>query len=161
RRLGRREKAAAGRHRLVGDDRVLGQERTDRRAERARRDRTRTQDGPLASPTCPGWQNHTSTPPPTSVRTRLSTPFRRSRPPRRGPGRSACRRPGRARRQNAACLSARLLQRPASFSHAYPVVIHRHYLLSAPIGRYRRLPRCRWIVSVSGPSSSWLTSIWT
>ena len=106
----------------------------------------------------------------------------------RGPARSASRRPGQARRQNASptcrdwqntprprrrpacapgfprrssCLSARLLQRPASFSHAYPVVIHRHYLLSAPIGRYRRLPRCRWIVSVSGPSSSWLTSIWT
>src|SRR5262249_3866789 len=35
------------------------------------------------------------------------------------------------------------------------------HLKSAPIGRYRRLPRCRWIVSVSGPSSSWLTSIWT
>src|SRR5262245_22186906 len=48
RRLGRREKATAGRHRLVGDDRVLRQERTDRRAERARRDRTRTQEGPLA-----------------------------------------------------------------------------------------------------------------
>src|SRR6516165_5672062 len=55
--------------------------------------------------------------------------------------------------RRSSCLSARLLQRPANFLHAYPVVIHRHYLLRAPIGGYRRRPRCRWIVSVSGPSS--------